>query len=95
MKKTEKKLMKIDVVSAGVNLAGVYAVLGVISAICFIFIFGGEIVSSLSPLLIWTAIVLAGMVSFAVLGLVKGMLVALIYNFVAKYTGGIAFEVSG
>jgi len=104
-KKAVKKLSRIGVVSAGITLAALYAVMGVIYALIYaaiLAVFGAALGASggssigLAAMGIGFVIILVAMpIVFAVIGFIGGALMALVYNFVAKYTGGITFEVSG
>jgi hypothetical protein len=104
-KKHERKLTRIGVVSTGVTLAALYAIIGIIYALIYaaILAFFGALISSKSASPAGVAIMGVGAIFivvvfpifFAVAGFIGGALMALVYNFVAKYTGGISFEVSG
>jgi len=96
IEKTTEKLIKIGVRSAGVTLACVYAVLGLIVA-AFFLIFRVFISRrfAMAPAPSAALIILSFPAIFAILGFVKGILVAWIYNYIAKSTGGITFTVSG
>jgi len=106
-KKTGKRLTRIGVMSTAITLAALYAILGLVYALVYAVIiaaFGallgeagstsaGTAAFGMGVLVI--AILVGSPIMFAIMGFIVGGLMALIYNFVAKYTGGIAFEVSG
>ena len=104
-KKAVKKLTRVGVVSAGVTLAALYAILGIIYALVYAVIiaaFGAILGASgnssfgLAAMGIGVVFLLVAFpIIFAIMGFIVGALMALIYNFVAKYTGGIVFEISG
>ena len=104
-KKAVKKLTRIGVMSAGITLAALYAILGVIYALIYaviLAVFGAVLGAAggssfgLAAMGIGAVFILVAVpIIFAIMGFIVGALMALIYNFVTKYTGGIAFEVSG
>ncbi|MFA5930508.1 MAG: hypothetical protein WC861_06520 [Candidatus Micrarchaeia archaeon] len=104
-KKGVKKLTRIGVVSAGINLGALYAFVGVAYALIFLVMEAAASVFAKSADSEPTGLALLGAgfavmlvafpVIFATMGFGAGALMALIYNFVVKYTGGIAFEMSG
>ena len=104
-KKAVRKLTRIGVMSAGTTLAALYAILGVVYALVYVLIiavfgafFGasGGSASGLAAMGIGAVFLLVAFpIIFAIMGFIGGALIALVYNFVVKYTGGIAFEVSG
>ncbi|MCX6770904.1 MAG: hypothetical protein NTX79_02505 [Candidatus Micrarchaeota archaeon] len=105
VKKAVKKLTRIGVVSTATTLAAVYAILGIVYALIYIVIIAavgaamGSVRSSgigLAAIGLGAGIMIVAFpVIFAICGFIGGALMVVVYNFVVKYTGGIAFEVSG
>ena len=107
VKKVGKRLTRIGVMSTATTFAALYAILGLVYALVYAVIiaaFGallgaagstsaGAATFGLGLLVI--AVLVGTPIISAIMGFIVGGLMALIYNFVAKYTGGIAFEVSG
>jgi hypothetical protein len=106
-KKAGKRLTRIGVMSTATTLAALYGILGLVYALLYAVIiaaFGALLgatgstsagVAAFGMGVLVIVILAAAPVIFAIMGFIVGGLMALIYNFVAKYTGGIAFEVSG
>ena len=103
-KKTVKKLTRIGVKSAAVTLAVLYAIIGVVYALIYAGILTsvgalgaarGASIGLAAMGIIGLVLLVAVPVIFAIIGFIAGALTAYVYNFVVKYTGGIAFEVTG
>ena len=92
-RKKPTKLVRLGVKSTAITLAAVYAILGCIYSLIYLvaIAFFGLSAIGLRALFL----VLLFPVFFAIMGFIGGSLTAFAYNFVAKYTGGISFEVSG
>ena len=91
------KLKKIDVMSLAKNLTLIYLIVGVIMAIAIVAgLFFPEIVAEMDVNVInlgyWNLIVIP--LTYAIGGFLTGIFGGLIYNMVAKKTGGIAVDLS-
>ena len=99
-----KKMSRVGVVSMGVNLGALYAILGAIYAIAWVGIMlvvgmftvdKGDSSIGLAGIGVVSGIMLVAMpIIFAIIGFTAGAVTAIVYNFVAKYTGGIVFEMT-
>ena len=105
-KKAVKRVTRIGVMSTGVTLAALYAILGLIYGLIYAAIiavigtlfsgYGGTTMGFAAMGVIGAVIMIVVLpIVFAICGFIAGALTAILYNFVVKYTGGIAFEVTG
>jgi len=99
-----KKMSRMGVVSTGVNLGAIYAILGLLYAVILaaMIAVGGMLPSDydedpmgIAEIGVVSAIMLVAMpIIFAIMGFASGAMFAIAYNFVAKYTGGMLFEMT-
>jgi len=102
------KLKHIGVLSTATTLGGVYAILGLIYGLIYfvlMMVLGAVIGSAANSTSAAGAgmaifgvggvfIVVLMVIVFAILGFIGGAIMAFVYNLIAKYTGGISFEVT-
>ncbi len=86
---TQREITKVDMVSTAKVFAAMYAVIGFVLGL-FVALLGAG-----TPLLSGLGFVslLALPIIYGLLGLIVGIITALMYNFVVKYTDGIKVEV--
>ncbi len=86
---TQKEITKVDIVSTAKVFAAMYAVIGFVFGL-FVALLGAgtPLLSGLGFVSLLTLPILYGL-----LGLIVGIIMALLYNFVVKYTDGIKVEV--
>ena len=98
-----KKMSRMGVASTGLNLGAIYAIFGFLYAIAIVCMmvvapmFATEEESALEPgeLGLAAGIMMVAMpIVFAIMGFAGGAVTAILYNFVAKYTGGMVFEMT-
>jgi len=99
-----KKMSRLGVVSMGVNLGAIYAIMGLLYAIMWAGLMAvvgmftteaGDSSIGLAGIGLVGGIMLVAMpIIFAIIGFMAGAVTAIVYNFVAKYTGGMVFEMT-
>jgi TRAP-type C4-dicarboxylate transport system permease small subunit len=97
-----KKITKVGVMSVALTAAGVYAIVGLLYGLLyfvFLMVFGAAISAASGSAagagmmgVAGIAMVVILPIFFAVMGFIVTGIMALIYNLIAKYTGGISYE---
>ena len=93
------RLVRINVISAGVVLGGLYAVLGLILGSIFSILqitasgtFFGPNPSNLEGTLFGVGAVILLPIFYGIAGFFIGLIMSALYNFVVRFTGGIKLE---
>lgn len=91
------KLKKIEVLPLGINLSLIYLVIGLVMGIL------NAIMTKIPSLAenmseqtvnMGFLLILIFPVVYLIVGFLSGIIIAFLYNLIAKYTGGISFELS-
>ena len=94
-----KKITRIDPLSLGKILAGLYALLGIIFGLFFFAIslvgalFSEDSGSGLAVLGVAIFFIIIVPILYAVMGLIGGIITAWLFNLIAKYTGGVELDI--
>ena len=96
------EITRIGVLSSAKIFAGIYfaigLIIGVLSACFGLVIFGGVMADEPEIATIGGAFYLAGLcffpITYGIIGFIAGAIVAVFYNIVAKYLGGIELDLS-
>ena len=92
------KLKKISVLPLAYTLAAIYLLIGLIISIIIMAVKNNvALATAINPDLVsitYTQVLLVYPVAYTIGGFVTGLVVGILYNFTAKYTGGIYLEFS-
>lgn len=90
----KKRLTRVTPLRAGVVLGVLYGMIGLVAAPFFLLaaLIGGKTSGAVAMGGVAFAVLIP--VLYAVLGFIGGIIAAFFYNLVAKWTGGLEFEVS-
>lgn len=94
----KKRIRSFGVLQTGIVVGALYAVLGLVFLIFFVpigilgIVFSGETDEGVLPFIAFLVMGLFMPIMYGVMGFIMGMIACLIYNGVARFTGGIEIE---